>query len=280
MSVSSIRHRLALIGGFLGLCCLVGSASAQEDFLPDGTPPPQPAEGLRYTLLKPSDKGVEMVKEGERNPFNNGDAGLKSPEAKGSSEENEIRDRLSRLRVVGVSPGSKGLRVMLGDMVLIPGELVPQVLTEQTLSLRVGNISPTTIELIWIEKKPTGLPARVLIIPVDLRPYVRYVLQGQPNDKNQWEKTAAGGAKVPVATEFPEVAQSVAGDVSHLAQNDKTKAAGPVKPDGTPAPAPPDAPGAAAPAPAPTAIKPIPEFEEAMNLLNKLLPLNKGGDKE
>ncbi|WP_075089006.1 hypothetical protein [Verrucomicrobium spinosum] len=79
-------------------------------------------------------------------------------DANGTTEENEIRDRLAKLRVVGVSPGQRGLRVMLGDMVLEPGEDVPQVLPEQTLSLRVGAISSRAIELVWVEKKPTGLP--------------------------------------------------------------------------------------------------------------------------
>ncbi len=64
-------------------------------------------------------------------------------------EENQIRELLEKLRVVGVSPGRRGLRVMLGDMVLEPGVLVPQVLADQTIALRVASITPEAICLVW-----------------------------------------------------------------------------------------------------------------------------------
>lgn len=251
---------------------------AQENFLPD-TPVEQKEEAIKYTLILPGEKAVETVREGERNPYSKSDSPLSQFDTKGSNEENEIRERLTRLRVVGVSPGVHGLRVMLGDMVLEPGVTVPQLLPEQTVSLRVGNITPRAIELVWVEKKPSGLPPRVLTIPVDLRPYVRTVLKGQANERNQWEKENSGVAGAPVIVSYPAVAQTPAHSQSQMARNDK-----PPQPQqgagaspSVPSPPPPVQGSTDAPA---TAVPVIPEWEEAMKLLNKLVPLQKEEEKK
>lgn len=151
---SVLRPAPALV---LAVACV--AAPAQENFMPDAAAPGEekPVD-VKYSLILPNQKTSEQVKEGERNPFTKVNQGVQNMDANGTTEENEIRDRLAKLRVVGVSPGQRGLRVMLGDMVLEPGEDVPQVLPEQTLSLRVGAISSRAIELVWVEKKPTGLP--------------------------------------------------------------------------------------------------------------------------
>jgi hypothetical protein len=78
---------------------------------------------------------------------------------------------------------------MLGNMLLEPDELVPTVIPDQTIRLRVAKITERTIELAWVEKKPTGMPAPTLVLPVDLRPYVRYKLPGQSAEKTLSEKT-------------------------------------------------------------------------------------------
>ena len=176
----------------------------QPEFQPDARPK---QDSVKYTLLKPADKTSELVKADERNPFALNDADARSQTQKGTHEENEIRERLEKLRVVGVSPGDRGLRVMLGDMVLEAGQLVPQLLPDQSVALRVGTISSQAIELFWIEAKPSGLPPRKLTIAVDLRPYVRYQLMGQPTQRNQFEKQKDEAGKLPVARLFPEVSQ-------------------------------------------------------------------------
>lgn len=245
------------------IAALVPAAFAQQlEFLPDATP--QKPEQVKYTLLKPADKTSELVKQGERNPFAKSDDELRTQNQKGTNEENQIRERLEKLRVVGVSPGLRGLRVMLGDMVLEPGQLVPQVLQEQSVSLRVGNITAQAIELVWLEKKPSGLPPRTLTIAVDLRPYVRYQLMGQPTEKNQWEKQKDEATKTPVARLFPEVSQTAASGAQQVAQNTAVPRALPV--DDTP-PATEGTPEEEKPE-----IKPNPQWTKAMGLLEKLLP--------
>lgn len=274
---SVLGHAPALV---LAAACVM--APAQENFMPDAAVPGEEKPGdVKYSLILPNQKTSEQVKEGERNPFTKANQGVQNMDANGTTEENEIRDRLARLRVVGVSPGQRGLRVMLGDMVLEPGEDVPQVLPEQTLSLRVGAISSRAIELVWVEKKPTGLPARTLTIPVDLRPYVRSILKGQANTVNQWEKEKAETARGVVATEFPEVAQTAAQAPSQLAQNDRSQP----KPPGATHPAPPPSgqPPIEAekqPASEALALPPLPQLEEAMSFLKKLVPLSGSAEKK
>jgi hypothetical protein len=245
------------------------TAEAQTDFLPDAPAAPaapQP-EMVKYTLLKPEDKSSETVKNGERNPFGKSDSEKKVADQKGTNEENLIRDRLAKLQVVGASPGVNGLRVMLGDMVLEPGQSVPKVLSDQTVMLRVGSITQTTIELIWVEKKPTGLPARTMVIPIDLRPYVRYKLQGQP-PANRDDETAPDGA---VSRVFPEVAHSAGASPTHFAQNTVAPRAVPVAESDEPAD------GAPEPLPIPPhpEVKLDPQWEKAMGLLDKILPNGK-----
>jgi hypothetical protein len=79
---------------------------------------------------------------------------------------------------------------MLGNMVLDPGDTVPPVVPDQTLVLRVGRITRQAIDLVWVEKKPSGMPERLLTLPVDLTPTVRYALPGSGNEKAIPEKSA------------------------------------------------------------------------------------------
>ncbi len=247
---------------------IAATAVAQQDYLATEDPAQQPArEAVKYTLLKPNDKTSEEVRAEERNPFGKSEHELQSRNQKGTNEENQIREILEKLRVVGVTPGRHGLRVMLGDMILETDQIVPQVLPQQTLSLQVKNITPEAIDLIWLEKKPTGLPPRTLTIAVDLRPYVRVKLMGQPDAKNRWEKSTEEATSVPVARQFPG--------------ESTTPPEAPQPPSEAPAPA--AAPRAGMPPVVPAAV-PAPkeeasaEWDNAMKLLQKLMP-SKSPDK-
>jgi len=181
----------------LVLCVAAGQLSAQEPTAPDDFSPEKspvadlaPAK-MKYVLIMPEEKTSEPVKANERNPFVKPADDMKSlGSGKGNTEENVIRGKMEKLKIVGVSPGSKGLRVMLGNMLLEPGELVPTVIPDQTLRLRVSKITEQSIELAWVEKKPTGMPSPTLVLPVDIRPYVRYKLPGQNTEKPASDKAA------------------------------------------------------------------------------------------
>ncbi len=255
------------------LAATVASAKAQQlEFLPDGSPPASSGESFKYTLLKPEDKTSETVKEGEHNPFGKSEVEVRAQNQKGTNEENQIRERLEKLRVVGVSPGKRGLRVMLGDMVLEPGLYVPQVLPEQDLMLRVGNITAQSIELVWVEKKPTGLPTRSMTIMVDLRPFVRCKLMGQPTEKNQWEKQTAGPKDVPVAVTFPDVALTPLNTSIQVADGSGIPRAVAVEDEEQPSSSAPPTEPVSLPVPPKPEVKPNPQWEKAMNLLDKILP--------
>jgi hypothetical protein len=219
---------------------ILGTAQAQQDFLPDARPASK-EDSVKYTLLKPTDKALELVKADERNPFAKVDDGTGRTNEKGESEENTIRERLEKLRVVGVSPGEHGLRVMLGDIVLQSGELVPPLLPEQSVALKVGSITERAIELLWMEERSGGLPQRKLTIPVDLRPHVRYQLKGFPTDKNKWEKEKEDTADVPVGRLFPVVSRNWA--EPPVTQKEAVPRAVPVDQPPTLAPLPGEAPG-------------------------------------
>ena len=172
--------------------------------------------GVKYALIMPDDKTAERVKNVERNPFGRNDDDKKGFVVKTTNEENVIRELLLKLRVVGASPDEKGMRVMLGDMILSADQVVPTLLPDQTLTIKVGRITPEFIELVWVEKKSTnwGLPPRKLVIPMDLRPKVRYQLQGQDLASKKSKATEAADVKMGQQAEpgltqvLPEVAKA------------------------------------------------------------------------
>jgi len=172
-----------LLPSIILLLTLVSTANAQE----------QPAEGevpaerVQYALILPDEKNPEMVKPEENNPF---EALSEGHEEEGDTEENQVRDILLSMPVGGGVSGPNGMRIMLGGMRLEPGVEVPPVLPDQQVVLKVKDITHNTIELIWVEKKPTGLPPKTLIIQRDSSPRVRYQMPAN----NSAPGTTPGGS--------------------------------------------------------------------------------------
>ena len=143
-----------------------------------------PAEGeekegrVQYQLVLPDEKTPERVKPEENNPFESAfEANARN--APGDTEENRVRDVLAGLPVVGASLRPDGkMKVMLGDLMLEPGIIVPPVFQDQQVQLNVRNITPQFIELAWQEKEATGLPPKVMLIPINISPEVKYKLFG------------------------------------------------------------------------------------------------------
>lgn len=128
---------------------------------------------VHYALILPDEKAPELVKPNEPSPF----GGLVDDKNKetASGEETKVGDMLRSLPVVGKSSRNT---VLLGDIILRRGELVPAIIPNQTVQLMVKDISPEKIELVWVEKKPTGLNPRVLTIMTDVSPQVLQRLPG------------------------------------------------------------------------------------------------------
>ena len=133
---------------------------------------------VQYQLVLPDEKTPERVKPEENNPFESAlEANARN--APEDTEENRVRDVLAKLPVVGASLRPDGkMKVMLGDLMLEPGINVPPVFQDQQVQLNVRNITPQFIELAWQEKEATGLPPKVMLIPINISPEVKYKLFG------------------------------------------------------------------------------------------------------
>lgn len=137
-------------------------------------------ERVQYSLILPEEKAPELIRPEETNPFETLGSGQGSSE--NDTEENQVRDMLLRMPVTGGASGSKGMRVMLGGMRLEAGMEVPPIIPDQQVRLKVKNITPAAVELVWVEKKPSGLPPKLLVIPMDGAPKVRYRMPGGATD--------------------------------------------------------------------------------------------------
>lgn len=185
-------------------------SEAPDNFIP--TLPPasgadaksSDAKSFKYVLLLPNEKSSEAVKDADRNPFGKSEDEMQESDGKSSNEETQIQDQLSQLRATGLSPGPDGLRVLFGDMWLSKNDTMPPVIKDQTLALRVSEVTREAIRVVWVEKKSTGLPPRVLVIPVDLRATVRRVPNGQVPDKFE-TKQESNATKRATAVEMPVV---------------------------------------------------------------------------
>ena len=174
---------------------------------------------------------------------------------------------------------------------------------DQTLALQVSKVTRDFIQLTWLEKKYTGLPPRVVTLPIDVRPSVRYVLFGQLPDSNaadskkQPEAKAAkrtNGLKIPPPTSdapaggpparvaaTPAAPAKPAPEAAPSAPVSKGVAANPPAPKdmlaNSPAPKDmlPDTPEPAPPSslPAPEKSPSPPQWERAMGMLNNLVKL-------
>jgi len=147
-----------------------GAAAAQDDTVPaDGQD--ESKERVQYTLILPDEKNPEVIKADENNPF---EAVADKNVKEGDTEENRVRDILLSMPAKGGGSGPNGMRVMLGSLRLEAGQTVPNVLPDQQVKLLVKSITPTQIEMVWVEKKPTGLPPKPFVINVDVSPRIRY----------------------------------------------------------------------------------------------------------
>ncbi len=164
----SVMKKLLLATTVLALC-LAPKTRAQDETAEDGTKPGE----VVYALILPEEKAPELVKPNEPSPF----GGILDDKIKdtASGEESKVGDMLRSLPVVGKSSLNC---VLLGDIILRKGEVVPPIIPNQTVQLYVRDISATEIELVWVEKKPTGLNPRTLTILTDVSPQVMQRLPG------------------------------------------------------------------------------------------------------
>jgi hypothetical protein len=135
----------------------------------------EPTDGkVKYTLIMPDEKAPELVKTSEATPF--GGVLDETDKQNESGEEIRVSEKLRAMKVVGKSSAKKW--VMLGDLILRKGDLVPPIIGNQSVQLLVRDVTPDYIEMVWVEKKPTGQEPRRLMIQTDVSPRVMQRLPG------------------------------------------------------------------------------------------------------
>ena len=160
----------------------------------------------------PSQRIPATVNEGDRNPFATRIAISEESvgEFNGDSEESRIRQVFSRLNVTGRVPGNGGSpRVLVGDLILAEGELVPQVIENQTDVLRVTRITDKEVELTWVDEEATAAPRR-LPIPIDLSAKVDFILPGRGSNGGQFV-TMGNPGDAPSASDVAQAIKIIEG---------------------------------------------------------------------
>ncbi len=134
----------------------------------------------REIEMTPDQKRPLILKSEERNPY-----ARRSPDAQDlndegdNAEEMEIRQRLSSLSVSGQSQGNNGLRILLGDIILEQGRILPQLLEDQSEDLKVIEVGDDSVILGWLDIETGELTGKTMQMAYDLTPSVAYALQGQ-----------------------------------------------------------------------------------------------------
>lgn len=129
----------------------------------------------------PSERRAIVVDDAERNPFTK----IEEPKPlvvetplDSEGEESRIELVLSKLAVNGRTRGANGWKVLLGDMILETGKILPPVIAGQTVTLKVAAIYDAMVEIEWVNKDPGGVPKRTFIV-IQLNPVVNSALSGQ-----------------------------------------------------------------------------------------------------
>lgn len=95
------------------------------------------------------------------------------------SQEDQIREILRSLRVTGVI--GNGKKVLLHNIILEEGEIIQNVLRNQTEVLLVKAITPQKVYIEWIEQTRRSKP-RTMEILIDMSPRVEAIIPGQKDN--------------------------------------------------------------------------------------------------
>lgn len=160
-------------------------ASAQAPALPGVGELPQIAPAVSYKParmigMSPDSKRQLLIKANERNPYASRSPGEQEVDGNGENvEEIEIRKTLSSLSVTGMSRGQNGLRILLGDIIIEQGRILPELLPDQSEDLKVIEISEDSVTLAWLDIESSEPTGKTLQLAFDLTPSVSYALHGQ-----------------------------------------------------------------------------------------------------
>ncbi len=148
-----------------------------------GVPVAAPASTFvvgRMIELRPDQKRPLGLTANDRNPYAKRTLEEETTNENGeNAEELQIRTRLNSLSITGQSQGPNGLRILLGDIILEQGRILPQLLVDQSENLQVIEISEDTVVLGWLDIETNSPTGKTMQVPYDLTPQVTYALHGQ-----------------------------------------------------------------------------------------------------
>jgi len=137
----------------------------------------QPGGGIG--ILPDQKRGLEVDPQ-ERNPF--GVVVVEKKEALTRGEAGKLTEILRGLPFSGLSRNGQGevRSVLLGDLRLVEGEIVPQLVEGQTDELMVQSVSEDEVVVVWSKEAGRQVAeARKLNLPLDGGPKVEVRLPGQ-----------------------------------------------------------------------------------------------------
>ncbi|MCK9589923.1 MAG: hypothetical protein WC076_07860 [Terrimicrobiaceae bacterium] len=131
------------------------------------------------SLLPDGRQGVEL-RPSERNPFAQQIAPEVAPTTtqEGATEDSRLRRIFRAMKIGGASGKAGEKRVLLGSLIVKPGDTLPPILNNQIEMLRVLSVDDSSIVLAFVEKDPSA-SARQIVLGYKLKPEVSRVMFGE-----------------------------------------------------------------------------------------------------
>lgn len=153
-------------------------------------------------LLFPDGRQALEVRPGERNPFGQQIAPEVQSTTAGTqdtvSEESRLRRILRALKISGASSQGSSRRILIGSLILKPGDPLPPLITNQAESLRVLSVDESQVILEFIDKDPTAETRKITLFYA-LDPTVSQFLFGEAVEELA-QIGAKGQAQIPTLT--------------------------------------------------------------------------------
>lgn len=156
--------------------------------------------------LLPQDKAPVTVADDERNPF-----GRRTPKGpvvveETENEEAKIRGLIAKLPLGGMTRGYGVTKVLVGSFTVEEGQVLPDLIPNQTEKVRVLSVTGGQVELGFVDKDGTA-DIRKIVLIYDLKPEVRFKLGGSaPGAASKDGKAAASFGGV-MKKDGPEISQ-------------------------------------------------------------------------
>lgn len=134
--------------------------------------------------LQPEGRQKVELRPSERNPFTQ-QVSVEAPPTEsdeGTTEESRLRSILRAVKIGGISgkPGRK--HVLLGSLIIKPGDTLPPILNNQFEVLRVVSVDDASIILAFVERDKSQ-DARQVVLPIAIKPEVTQFMYGEAFEK-------------------------------------------------------------------------------------------------